>query len=310
MWPRLTQVGEQPPALLCSGGYSPIYARRRSSVIDLRDLTDGEDQVGITPQEQLLQAAHLSPVPLLRRAKDPLLEPLHHAVGCGPVDAGPSAFLLALDRGRVCHGVYLLVQSCRFGSVCFISATASEKSAPFQVGYFHAMMALFSLFFRDRRPLFPASFTPERTGLSLRSGWRRVSVDVLLNRYGAYRVPRSRGTLGVGSLPLRRRESGPVDALSTLGASSPACHFGSGLEQPLMARYLMTTFSHGSSLSLALSQLSLARLPTVMAGRSRRLPQLQTVDYSSACANLKLLSDGCMGACPQDGSEGLLTSSL
>jgi hypothetical protein len=61
-------------------------------------------------------------------------------------------------------------------------------------------------------------------------------MDCFLNRYGAYRVPRSRGTLGVGNLPLRRRESGPVDALSTLGASSPACRFGSGLEQPLVAR--------------------------------------------------------------------------
>ena len=133
---------------------------------------------------------------------------------------------------------------------------------------------------------------------------------MLLNRYGAYRVPRSRDTLGVGHLPLRRRESGPVDALSTRGASSPACHFGSGLEQPLVARYLMTTCSDGSSLSLSLSQLSLAQLPTVVAGRAGRLPQLRTVNYSSARASLNFASDGCMGASPQDGSEGLLTSSL
>src|SRR2546428_12865190 len=65
----LAKIGEQPPALLGSGGHSPIYARRGPPVIDLRHLTDGEDQVGITPQEQLLQATHLPPVPLLRRAK-------------------------------------------------------------------------------------------------------------------------------------------------------------------------------------------------------------------------------------------------
>src|SRR6266567_3699978 len=141
----LTQVGEHPPALFGGSGYSPIYARRRPPVIDLRHLTDGEDQVGITPQEQLLQATHLPPAPLLRRAKDSLLEPLHRVVGGGPVDAGPAACLIALDRGRVRQRVYLLVQSCRFGPVCFTSATASEKSAPFQVGYFHALMALSGL---------------------------------------------------------------------------------------------------------------------------------------------------------------------
>src|SRR2546429_5852039 len=35
--------------------------------------------------------------------------------------------------------------------------------------------------------------------------------------------------VGVGNLPLRRRECGPVDALSTRGASSPACHVGQAL---------------------------------------------------------------------------------
>src|SRR3989442_5842082 len=157
MWPRLTQVGEQPPALLCSGGYSPIYARRRPPVIDLRHLTNGEDQVGITPQEQLLQAAYLPPVPLLRRAEDPLLEPLHHVDGSCPVDAGPAAFLLALDCGRPCHGVYLLVQSCRFGSGCFVSATASEKSAPFQVGYFHQSIQRWPYSVSSLKPAFAFS---------------------------------------------------------------------------------------------------------------------------------------------------------
>src|SRR5437879_1316096 len=95
-----------------------------------------------------------------------------------------------------------------------------------------------------------------------------------------------------------------------LGHPHPLAVLARALNSHLWPVYLMTTFSRGSSLSLSLSQLSLARLPTVMAGRSRRLPQLQTVDCSSACANLKLLSDGCIGASPQDGSEGLLTSSL
>src|SRR2546430_13455298 len=81
MQPCLAEIVEQPPALLGGGGYSPIYAWRRASVIDLRHLTNGQDQVGITPQEQLLQVAHLPPAPLLRRAKDPLLEPLHRVVG-------------------------------------------------------------------------------------------------------------------------------------------------------------------------------------------------------------------------------------
>jgi hypothetical protein len=124
---------------------------------------------------------------------------------------------------------------------------------------------------------------------------------VSLNRYGAYRVPRSRDTLGVGNLPLHRRESGPVDALGTLGASSPA----TVLAGPYSATYgplLITMFSHSSSLSLSLSQLSLAQLPTVVAGRAGRLPQLRTVNYSSARASLNFASDGCMGASPQDGS--------
>src|SRR6266851_2077964 len=144
---RLAQIGEQSPSLYCGGGYPTIHARRRPPVIDLRDLTNGEDQVGITPQEQLLQAAHLPPAPLLRRAENPLLEPLHHLGGSRPVDAGPPTDRVALDRGRVRHSVYLLVQSCRFGSVHFTSATASEKSAPFQVGYFHQTMVLSGLFF-------------------------------------------------------------------------------------------------------------------------------------------------------------------
>src|SRR5713226_6887755 len=132
---------------------------------------------------------------------------------------------------------------------------------------------------------------------------------ISLNRSGAYRVPRSRGTLGVGNLPLHRRDSGPVDALSTLGAPSPA----TVLAGPYSATYgplLITMFSHGSSLSLSLSQLSLAQFPTVVAGRVGRLPQLRTVNYSSARASLIFFSDGCMGASPQDGSGGLLTSSL
>src|SRR5947209_20385501 len=104
----LAQVGEQPPSLFSGGCYPTVHARRRPPVIDLRHLTNGEDQVGITPQEQLLQAAHLPPVPLLRRVEDPLLEPLHHAGGRGPVDAGPAVSLMALDRGRLRDGVYLL----------------------------------------------------------------------------------------------------------------------------------------------------------------------------------------------------------
>src|SRR5260370_30365099 len=172
----LAQVVEQSPSLFGGGGYPSIYARRRTPVIDLRHLTNGEDQVGITPQEQLLQTTHLLPVPLLRRAEDPLLEPLHQAVGCGPVDAGPVACPMALDRGRVHPGVYLLVQSCRVGSVCFISTSASEKSAPFQVGYFHQVIALFGLFFRNRPSLVPASFTPSRTVLSLQSACRGSSI--------------------------------------------------------------------------------------------------------------------------------------
>src|SRR5207249_3103283 len=118
-------------SLFGGSGYPTIHARRRPPVIDLRHLTNGQDQVGITPQEQLLQAAHLPPVPLLRRAKDPLLEPLHRVSGARPVDTGPIACSVVLERGRVLHGVYLLVQSCRFGSVCFTFTTASEKSAPF-----------------------------------------------------------------------------------------------------------------------------------------------------------------------------------
>ena len=105
----LAQVGEQPPALCCGGCYPTVHARRRPPVIDLRHLTDREDQVGITPQEQLLQVTHLPPAPLLRRAEDPLLEPLHHAGGSGPVDAGPAVSFVALDRGRLRDGVYLLV---------------------------------------------------------------------------------------------------------------------------------------------------------------------------------------------------------
>ena len=46
------------------------------------------------------------------------------------------------------------------GPFAFTFTTASEKSAPFQVGYFHALMALSGLFFRGRLSLFPASFTP------------------------------------------------------------------------------------------------------------------------------------------------------
>ena len=120
MWTCLAQVVEQSPSLFGGGGHPSIYARRRTPIIDLRHLTNGEDQVGITPQKQLLQVMYLSPAPLLRRAEDPLLEPLHRVVGGGPVDAGPSAFVLVLDRGRV-----------RQASTCLSRVVASDPFASF-----------------------------------------------------------------------------------------------------------------------------------------------------------------------------------
>src|SRR6266487_1374527 len=71
-----------------------------------------------------------------------------------------------------------------------------------------------------------------------------------------------------------------------LGHPHPRAILARALNSHLWPVFLITTFSYGSSLSLSLSQLSLAQLPTVVAGRARRLPQLRTVNYSSARASL------------------------
>src|SRR6266513_3614034 len=107
MWTCLAQVVEQSPSLFGGGGHPSIYARRRTPIIDLRHLTNGEDQVGITPQKQLLQVMYLSPAPLLRRAEDPLLEPLHRLVGGGPVDAAPIRLRHGSGPWSRSSGVYL-----------------------------------------------------------------------------------------------------------------------------------------------------------------------------------------------------------
>ena len=48
-----------------SGGRPSVYARRPLALIHLRDLSDAENQIGIAPQEQSLEAPYLSPLSLL-----------------------------------------------------------------------------------------------------------------------------------------------------------------------------------------------------------------------------------------------------
>ena len=50
---------------MMSGGGPSVYARRPFAFIHLRDLADAEDQIGIAPQEQSLEAPYLLPLFLL-----------------------------------------------------------------------------------------------------------------------------------------------------------------------------------------------------------------------------------------------------
>lgn len=94
------ELAHQPHALGSGFDHLAVHARRAASGIDLRDLANAQNQVRITPQQELLKVADLLPLLLLRRTQDPLPQVRHLAsrqqIGrCRPLMIGAAAFGVA-----------------------------------------------------------------------------------------------------------------------------------------------------------------------------------------------------------------------
>src|SRR5947209_5333536 len=86
------ELAHQPHAPGGGVDHLAVHARRAASGIDLRDLSNAQNHVRITPQQELLKVADLLPLLLLRCAEDPLPQVRHLTIRLNPVDAGPSFF--------------------------------------------------------------------------------------------------------------------------------------------------------------------------------------------------------------------------
>ena len=86
------ELAHQPHTLGSGFDHLAVHARRAASGIDLRNLSNAQNVVRRTPQQELLQVADLLPLLPLRCTEDPLPQVRHLTSGPSPVDAGPGFF--------------------------------------------------------------------------------------------------------------------------------------------------------------------------------------------------------------------------
>ena len=92
MWWVCLELAHQPHTLGSGFDHLAVHAWRAASGIDLCDLSNAQNQVRMTPQQELLKVADGLPLLLLRCTEDPLPQVRHLTIRLSPVDAGPGFF--------------------------------------------------------------------------------------------------------------------------------------------------------------------------------------------------------------------------